>query len=183
MSAERYQPIELRRDCAAVAIPSGEPLGLRQGDTVVVVQSLGGTYTVQTDCGVLARIDGHDVDALGFAAPELIVAEANGGVFDIAQIMEALRNVYDPEIPVNVVDLGLIYHCDAQLLPDGGYRIDIKMSMTAPGCGMGDILCDEARRRALAVAGVAEVDVELVWDPPWDLSRLSEVAQLELGLL
>lgn len=136
---------------------------------------LGGTYTVQTDRGGLARIDGHDADALGFETPEPVVAAANGGVFDVAQIIEALRSVYDSEIPVNVVvDLGLIYHCDAQPLADGGHRIDIKMSMTTSGCGMGDILRDEARSRALAVARVREVDVELVWNPPWDLNRLSE---------
>ena len=184
MSSPRQSPIELRRDCAAVAIPSGQPLGLRQGTTVIVVQSLGGSYTVQTDRGVLARVDGDDGDALGLGAPGPVGATATAaGPFDLEHVIEQLRSVYDPEIPINVVDLGLVYECDARPLADGGHRVEIKMSMTAPGCGMGDVLRDEARAKVLSVPGVREVDVELVWEPPWDLSRLSDAARLELGLL
>lgn len=103
--------------------------------------------------------------------------------FSLDEVWAQLRTVYDPEIPVNVVDLGLIYECVARPLADGGQRVAIKMSMTAPGCGMVDVLRDEARARVQAVPGVAEVEVELVWDPPWDPSRMSEAARLELGWL
>lgn len=100
-----------------------------------------------------------------------------------AAVVEALKTVYDPEIPVNVVDLGLIYACDARPLPDGSHRVKIQMSMTAPGCGMGDVLKDDALSRVQTVPGVSDVDIELVWDPPWDPSRMSEAARLQLGML
>ena len=98
------------------------------------------------------------------------------------KVIEAIKTVYDPEIPINVVDLGLIYACDAQPLADGGHRVEIKMSMTAPGCGMGDVLKDDARARVQTVPGVSEVGIELVWDPPWDPSRMSDAARLQLGM-
>jgi probable FeS assembly SUF system protein SufT len=107
---------------------------------------------------------------------------ASSGPFDLERVIEQLKTVFDPEIPINVVDLGLIYECVAQPLADGSHRVEIKMSMTAPGCGMGDVLKDDARSRVQMVPGVSEVDVELVWDPPWDLSRLTDVARLELGM-
>ena len=104
------------------------------------------------------------------------------GPFEYEQVIEQLKTVFDPEIPVNIVDLGLIYQCDAHLQADGSYRVDIKMSMTAPGCGMGDVLQHDVRSRVQTVPGVSEVDVEVVWDPPWDQTRLSDAARLELGL-
>jgi probable FeS assembly SUF system protein SufT len=205
MAPDRYTPVALERDCDVTLIPGGQRLRLHQGDLVVVTQALGGTFTVQTDLGHLARIDAADVDALGADA----LAEAEraagssrtagsgdadapsdaGGVpeasgpFDLDEVIERLKTVFDPEIPVNVVDLGLVYSCEAQPLAGGGHRVEIKMSMTAPGCGMGDILGEDARTRVLSVPGVTEVDVELVWDPPWDMSRMSEAARLELGML
>ena len=102
--------------------------------------------------------------------------------FDYEQIIQQLKTVFDPEIPVNIVDLGLIYACDAHPQADGSYRVEIKMSMTAPGCGMGDVLKDDVRARVQSVPGVSDVDVEVVWDPPWDQSRLTDEARLELGL-
>jgi probable FeS assembly SUF system protein SufT len=104
------------------------------------------------------------------------------GPFDIERVIEQLKTVFDPEIPINVVDLGLIYECDTHQLADGSHRVEIKMSMTAPGCGMGDVLREDARSRVQTVPGVSEVDVELVWDPPWDMSRMSDAARLELGM-
>jgi probable FeS assembly SUF system protein SufT len=101
----------------------------------------------------------------------------------LQQVIETLKTVFDPEIPVNVVDLGLIYVCEAHLLADGGHRVEIKMSMTAPGCGMGDVLKEDAFTKVQTVPGVTEVDVEIVWDPPWDTSRMSDAAQLQLGML
>ena len=145
-----------------------------------ITQSLGGQFTVTTDEGALLRIDDKDADALGErSAPAQ--APASEGEFDEQQVWEQLRTVFDPEIPVNLVDLGLIYHCQAVPLPEGGHRVEIKMSMTAPGCGMGDVLKEDVQRKIQGVPGVREVDVEVVWDPPWDASRMSDAARLQLG--
>lgn len=179
----RAQRIELTRDCAASLIPSGEQVQLERGEQVLLTQALGGSFTVSTAKGQLARIAGGDADALGLKVPQPSEPTATSDAFDIQQVFEALRTVYDPEIPVNVVDLGLIYHCQAQPLEGGGQRVAIEMSMTAPGCGMGDVLKEEARAKVQALPGVAEVEVELVWEPPWDQSRMSEAARLQLGLL
>ncbi|WP_221178144.1 putative Fe-S cluster assembly protein SufT [Pseudomonas brassicacearum] len=181
------QPVELTRDCVVTLIPGGERLQLGRGERVVVTQALGGSFTVQISRGRLARIASADADALGQDAhpqgqPQASVQPAVSGAFDIQQVLDMLRTVYDPEIPVNVVDLGLIYQCEARLLADGGQRVEIKMSMTAPGCGMGDVLKEEARSKVETIPGVSEVEVEIVWDPPWDQSRMSEAARLQLGL-
>ena len=179
----RAQRIELTRDCAASLIPRGEQVQLERGEQVLLTQALGGSFTVRTAKGQLARIAGADADALGLEVPRPSEPAATSDVFDIQQVFEALRTVYDPEIPINVVDLGLIYQCQAQPLEGGGQRVAIEMSMTAPGCGMGDVLKEEARAKVQALPGVAEVEVELVWEPPWDQSRMSEAARLQLGLL
>jgi probable FeS assembly SUF system protein SufT len=184
MRLERHAPITLERDCEATLIPGGQRVTLSEGDEVVVTQSLGGSITVQTNDGYLARISTEDGDALGLEPTgdtETDKGPAETGLFDIAQVIEQLKTVFDPEIPINVVDLGLIYACDAQALPAGGHRVEIKMSMTAPGCGMGDVLRQDAIARVKAVSGVNDVDIELVWDPPWDMSRMSDAARLELG--
>ena len=149
---------------------------------MVITQSLGGQFTVTTDEGALLRIADKDADALGErAATAAVPAPAVEGAFDEQQVWEQLRTVFDPEIPVNLVDLGLIYQCQAAPTPEGGQRVEIKMSMTAPGCGMGDVLKEDVRRKVQGVPGVREVDVEVVWDPPWDASRMSEAARLQLG--
>lgn len=183
MFASGYESIELKRDCAATLIPSGEKVTLSCGDWVAVTQALGGSFTVRTEEGYLVRIATADGDALGleYEAKEQTAAEA--GRFDVEKVIEALKTVFDPEIPVNVVDLGLVYVCEARLLPAGGHKVEIKMSMTAPGCGMGDVLKEDARAKVQTVPGVTEVDIELVWEPPWDPSRMSEAAQLQLGML
>jgi probable FeS assembly SUF system protein SufT len=184
----RLQPIELTRDCAVTLIPRGERLQLGRGERVVVTQALGGSFTVQIAGGRLARIAASDADALGQDAPQEGQPQASGqltasGAFDIQQVLDMLRTVYDPEIPVNVVDLGLIYQCETRPLAEGGQRVEIKMSMTAPGCGMGDVLKEEARTRVQTIPGVSQVEVEIVWEPPWDQSRMSDAARLQLGLL
>ena len=183
MGLELHTPIYLTRDCAATRIPVGQKLTLAQGDCVVVTQALGGSFTVRTDMGQLARIDARDADALGLAGEPANEEPVDAGPFELQRVIEALKTVFDPEIPVNVVDLGLIYVCEAHPLADGGHRVEIKMSMTAPGCGMGDVLKGDARTKLLALAGVTEVDIEIVWEPPWDSSRMSEAAQLQLGML
>ncbi|MGH9055905.1 MAG: putative Fe-S cluster assembly protein SufT [Acidimicrobiales bacterium] len=191
MNGHGSEPVELLRDCPVVLIPSGRRAILGAGERVRVVQSLGTSYTVEVERGLLVRIDGSDAGALGLE-PAVSPAAGGAGVdatsgasgpdLDLEAVEDQLRTVFDPEIPVNVVDLGLVYTCEAVPLTGGGHRVEISMSMTAPGCGMGDILRDEARAKVLAVPGVREVDVELVWDPPWDLSRMSEAARLQLGL-
>jgi len=174
--------IELKRHCEATLIPSGEKVQLSLGESVVLTQALGGSFTVQTKVG-LARIAAPDADALGFEVKQASQEPAGAGLFDLEHVIAQLKTVFDPEIPVNVVDLGLVYACEAHPIESGGQRVEIKMSMTAPGCGMGDVLKEDARARIQAVPGVAEVDVEIVWDPPWDQSRMSEAARLQLGML
>jgi probable FeS assembly SUF system protein SufT len=171
--------IVLARDCQATQIPSGSKVTLPAGTRVSITQSLGGQFTVTTDEGGLFRIASEDADALGERATT--AAPMIEGPFEEEQVWEQLRTVFDPEIPVNLVDLGLIYRCEAVPLPDGGNRVEIDMSMTAPGCGMGDVLKEDVRRKVQGVPGVREVQVEVVWDPPWDASRMSEAAKLQLG--
>ncbi len=173
---------ELSRECAATLVPSGREVLLARGESVTMAQALGGSFTVQTDQG-LARIDTGDADALGIETANTTAEPAVTGPFSVERVLEQLRTVFDPEIPVNVVDLGLIYGCDARELPEGGHRVEIRMSMTAPGCGMGDVLREDARAKVFALPGVTEVDVEIVWDPPWDPSRMSDAARLQFGML
>src|SRR6266849_5867142 len=172
--------IVLTRDCEATQIPSGSKVVLTAGTGVTITQALGGQFTVTTDDGAFLRIADKDADALG-ERPAAVQAPASEGAFDEQRVWEQLRTVFDPEIPVNLVDLGLIYHCQAVPLPEGGHRVEIKMSMTAPGCGMGDVLKEDVRRKVQSVPGVRGVDVEVVWDPPWDASRMSDAARLQLG--
>jgi probable FeS assembly SUF system protein SufT len=183
MVPDRHTPIELERDCEATLIPGGEKVTLSRGDHVVVTQALGGGLTVTTGLGYLARISAEDADALGLQPTQANEEPANSGPFDVQQVIEKLKTVYDPEIPVNVVDLGLIYRCETQPLPDGSHRVEIDMSMTAPGCGMGDVLKEDARNKVQTIARVSDTHIELVWDPPWDPSRMSEAARLQLGML
>lgn len=183
MTAVSSEPVEVTRDCLATTVPGGRQTSLAAGDRVRIMQTLGESITVRTEFGVLARVNGEDADALGLDVAvrelELDAAEA----FSMSQVVDALQNVYDPEIPVSVVELGLIYRCDEELLADGSRLISIDMSMTAPGCGMGDVLRADAERVVRMVPGVDEVEVTLVWDPPWSLSRMSEAVRLQLGLL
>jgi len=180
--ASRYTTVELPRDCEATVIPGGEPMHLRRGELVTVTQTLGGSYTLQTEMGYLVRIGVEDSSALGLDVNSTSLAPDHAGEeFDPQQVIEALKSVYDPEIPINVVDLGLIYVCEAEPLDDDTYRVEIQMSMTAPGCGMGDILKEDARNAVSAAPGVSDVVVELVWDPPWGPDRMSEAAKLQLG--
>jgi probable FeS assembly SUF system protein SufT len=177
---------ELDRDCVATLIPGGQPITLQRGQTVAVVQTLGDSVTIQTEYGYLVRLSAADSTAMGLAdvAASSSATDGESDVpFDLDHVTAALKEVYDPEIPINVVDLGLIYRCEAIPLPDGTHRIEIDMSMTAPGCGMGDILKADAAKAAGMVRGVGDVMVELVWDPPWGIERISDAARLQLGLM
>ena len=182
MGPDRHTPIELEQDCEATSIPGGDKVTLRRGESVVVTQALGGSFTVQTEQGCLVRIGAQDAAALGLDGTVVNEEPADSGPFELQHVIEQLKTVFDPEIPINVVELGLIYACDAQPLANGGHRVEIKMSMTAPGCGMGDVLREDALARVAAVPGVSDVDVELVWEPPWDPSLMSDAARLQLGL-
>jgi probable FeS assembly SUF system protein SufT len=178
----RHAPIEIKRDCQATKIPSGDKITLERGDAVRITQALGGSFTVTTSRGHLVRIGATDADALGLELPQAIDPQSASGEFHLDQVIDQLKSVFDPEIPINVVDLGLIYSCEAQPLPGGGHRVEIQMSMTAPGCGMGDVLRMDAIAKVETIPGVNEVAVEIVWDPPWDSSRMSEGARLQLGI-
>lgn len=178
--------VELRRECRAVLIPSGRPAVLARGEHVALTQQLGGSFTVEIRHGLLARIDGADADALGVEAVG-VGGPADGqseacGTPDVELVLNRLRTVFDPEIPVNVVDLGLVYTCEVIAVSPGEHRVEVTMSMTAPGCGMGDVLRAEATAKILELPGIVAADVELVWEPPWDLSRMSEAARLQLGM-
>ena len=178
----RWEPILLRRDCMATTVPRGEYVLLSEGGEVAIVQQLGGSITVRTELGSLLRIDGADALGLEPSASASDPPE-DLGPFDMDHVLEALGRVYDPEIPVSIVELGLVYRCEELPGPLGTRRIEIDMSMTAPGCGMGDVLRGDAARAVLAVPGVDDVDVNLVWDPPWTIHRMSEASRLQLGLL
>jgi probable FeS assembly SUF system protein SufT len=181
-------PITTLRDVDVMRVPSGEKSVLPKGSWLVVQQSLGGQLTALTEIGGLVRIDGKDADALGPAFVEVIRrfeeerAAASTGAFDEERIWEALRQVYDPEIPANIVDLGLVYLVASEPV-EGGHKVVVRMTLTAPACGIGPVLVDDVRHRALAVPGVKDVDVDLVFDPPWDPSRMSEAAKLQLGFM
>jgi len=174
----------LPRDVHATQIPSGIPVILRSGSRVRLMQALGGTYTVISEEGYMARLDAKDADLLGVETTQ--AAEGASPVeFSDSQVWEQLRTVYDPEIPVNVVDLGLIYDCKIAPIEQGseqGNHIDIKMTMTAPGCGMADVLKTDIERKLSSLPSVKKVNVEVVFDPPWNPTRMSEAARLQLGL-
>ena len=178
-----YEPIALTRDVPATTVPYGDSVELSAGGVVVIVQRRGGSITVRTEMGTLLRIDGADADALGLEPPERNVTIASNGPFSIDQVLTALGTVYDPEIPVSIVDLGLVYRCEEVLGEDGTRTIEIDMSMTAPGCGMGDVLAADARRVVERIPAVDRAEVTLVFDPPWSMDRMSDAVRLELGLL
>jgi probable FeS assembly SUF system protein SufT len=178
-----HEEIELNRDCSAVQIPSGHPIELPQGTKVMITQRLGGSFTVATQAG-LARIEAQDADALGLGAEDLAPVEkiAPEGSLEEA-VWNQLKTVYDPEIPVNVVDLGLIYDCLLDKNEAGMTTVSVKMTLTAPGCGMGPTIAADARSKVLALEGVDEAVVDLVWDPPWNQSMISEAGRMKLGLV
>jgi probable FeS assembly SUF system protein SufT len=180
------EEITLDREVASVLVPIGSTLILPAGTKVRITQALGDTFTVITDLGYMVRIAGKDADALGMDPP----APAASGPVDTTvtadelkeQVWDQLRTCYDPEIPVNIAELGLIYGCEVTPHPEGGHVVDVKMTLTAPGCGMGDILAIEVDAKLRALPGVRDVHVELVFDPPWDLSMMPESARLALGM-
>ena len=178
--AEEREIIVLNRDTFAMLVPSGARVMLHQGTEVTVTQSLGNSFTVNV-YGNLARIDAKDADALGKEIHSPLDDLPEGASIE-DKIWTQLHTVYDPEIPVNIVDLGLIYSCKVEG-EAGNYTVNIDMTLTAPGCGMGPVIAGDAKEKVLAVPGVIEANIELVFDPPWDQSMMSDVAKLELGIL
>jgi probable FeS assembly SUF system protein SufT len=179
MDLKTGENVVLSRDILGMQIPSGIPHPIAAGTNLRLTQALGGSYTVMTDQGYLLRIDAKDADAIGITPEE--VTAAGSQEFNEDLVWNQLRTIYDPEIPVNVVDLGLIYGCDIQSVPEG-HQIDIKMTMTAPGCGMADVLKADVQRRLSALPSVSAVNVEVVFEPQWHPGRMSEGARLQLGL-
>jgi probable FeS assembly SUF system protein SufT len=170
------------RDVPAREIPSGTPITLRAGDPVIITQSLGGSYTVMTPVGFLARIDGKDADAIGEAVVTIDAAAQEGRTTE-EQAWDQLRTCFDPEIPVNIVDLGLVYALALTPVEGGGNKLDVKFTLTAPGCGMGDVLREDIKSKLLTIPGVSDADVQVVFDPPWSLQMMSDAAKLQLGMM
>lgn len=182
-STSTEEVISFTRDCKATMIPSGTQGKIIAGERGIITQSLGGSYTVAVN-GNLYRIEGADADAIGKKAVVAEKEEAqNGQEVDERAVWDAMKTCYDPEIPVNIVDLGLIYSCDFSKTESGESLVDVSMTLTAPGCGMGPILQQEVEQKLLGIPGVSEVQVNLVWDPPWGQDMMSEAARLQLGLL
>tara|TARA_B110000438_G_scaffold283078_1_gene310737 strand:- start:1139 stop:1729 length:591 start_codon:yes stop_codon:yes gene_type:complete len=173
----------LPRDCVVTVVPAGHQITLAEGERVTLLQALGGTATVTTSNGEMARLSPTDSIDFGLIQAPTKRDGPNDSTFNIDAVWEAATTVYDPEIPVDIVELGLVYRVDAEELPNGRWRVDIDMSVTAPFCGMGDIMRQDLNDAVAALPGVEAVDVKLVFDPPWDASRLSNVARLELGMM
>ena len=179
-----YEEIQIRRDCEAVQIPQGNRVTIPSGTPATVTQSLGGSYTLQVpSLGGLFRVAGRDADALGIQAGTTPAGdEGEAGPVSDDTIWAVLRHVFDPEIPVNIVDLGLVYDMRIEPLPDGLSRVEVKMTLTAPGCGMGQTIAMDARQRIESLPGVGEADVEVVWEPPWNPHMISPEGRAKLGM-
>ena len=170
------------REIEASEIPSGIKITIPTGSAVSITQSLGGSYTVMTGNGYMARIEGRDADAIGEEVATLDAA-ATAGKTTEELAWDQLKTCYDPEIPVNIVDLGLVYKCEVKPMPEGGDKAEVQFTLTAPGCGMGDVLKDDVKNKLLAVPGIKEADVQVIFDPPWSMGMMSEAAKLQLGIL
>jgi probable FeS assembly SUF system protein SufT len=177
------EPIKFERDCAAVLVPQGDKVTLPAGSVGYITQALGGSFTVFVE-GNLFRIAGIDADALGKDPPIALKLE-NEDDDDAVEVLvwKQLRTCFDPEIPINIVELGLVYDCEIERCENGLRKVNIKMTLTAPACGMGDILVDDVRTKVECVPTVEEADVDLVFDPPWNQSMMSDAARLETGML
>src|SRR5436190_365529 len=173
--------VELKRDCPAVQIPAGTAVTLPAGTAVDITQTLGGSYTVHAPGGGLFRIAPQDADALGMMRPAETASSAAGEVNE-QMVWDTLRTCFDPEIPVNIVDLGLVYDLQLAKLPNGNARVDVKMTLTAPGCGMGPAIAGDAQVKLLNLPGVDDAKVEVVWEPAWHHSMITDAGRKTLGL-
>jgi probable FeS assembly SUF system protein SufT len=181
---ESKDAITLKRDCQVISIPNGTHGSLPAGAHVRVMQRLGGSITVMDARGAMFRVDAIDSDALGLEVPAAPAApSALGGPFNEKQVWDTLKTIFDPEIPVNIVDLGLVYRCDITPLGNGERSVQVDMTLTAPGCGMGEILVQDAQEKIAVIPTISDVVVELVFDPPWNQSMMSDEARLQTGLM
>ena len=177
------EPVRFERTCKAVLVPAGDEVELPAGTIGYITQALGGSFTVHVE-GNLFRIANDDADAIGkepMLAPSLSPDAGPDEVESLA--WSQLRTCFDPEIPVNIVELGLVYSAEVRPRDDGGRMVEVRMTLTAPGCGMGEVLIDDVRSKLEMIPTVAEADVELVFDPPWGRSMMSDLARLETGML
>ncbi len=182
MYSRSSEPVRFERDCDAVLVPQGEVVTLPAGSIGYITQALGGSWTVFVE-GNLMRISGKDADAIGKDPPTPIELPEGASDDEVEKLVwTQLRTCFDPEIPINVVDLGLVYEATVARTDDGQRRVDVRMTLTAPGCGMGDVLVDDVRSKIELIPTVVEADVELVFDPPWNRAMMSEVARLETGM-
>ena len=176
----------LIRDVEASVVPIGTKVTLQKGETAHITQSLGGTYTVIVN-GNMFRIESKDADALGIQVTATPTVSASSGPMTQEElekkVWESLKTCYDPEIPVNIVDLGLIYDCHLTAIGEHNFKADVKMTLTAPGCGMGPVLAQDVQNKLISLEPIDEANVELVWDPPWNQGMMTEAAKLQLGLL
>lgn len=180
--SQTSEPIRLERDCVAVMVPQGESVTLPAGQVGYITQALGGSFTVYVD-GNLFRISGADADALGKDPPPPLELPEGAADEDVEKLVwQQLRTCFDPEIPINIVELGLVYGCKLERLDDGRRKVNVEMTLTAPGCGMGEILVDDVRTKLEMIPTVAEADVDLVFEPPWNHSMMSDAARLETGM-
>jgi probable FeS assembly SUF system protein SufT len=183
MYSRSSEPVQFERDCAAVLVPQGDSVTLPAGSFGYITQALGGSYTVVVE-GTLFRIAGRDGDAIGKEPVESLTLPDGATEDEVEQLVwKQLRTCFDPEIPFNIVDLGLVYEANLRLREDGQREVEVKMTLTAPGCGMGEILVDDVRNKLELIPTIAEADVELVFDPPWGRHMMSEAARLETGML
>ena len=180
------EEVTFSRNAEAIMIPSGERVLVPQGAQATITQSLGGAYTLITDRGLMVRVSGREVEAIGKTPPEVPgAAEIEALTKEKVEeaVWDQLKTCFDPEIPVNIVDLGLVYNCAVSPLPEGGNKVDIKMTLTAPGCGMGPVLAGDVKNKVESLPGVGKAEVEVVFDPVWDRSMMSEAAKLQLGMM
>ena len=183
MYSRSSEPVQFERDCAAVMVPQGDSVTLPAGSYGYITQALGGSYTVFVE-GNLFRIAGQDGDAIGKEPEASLSLPENASDEEVEQLVwRQLRTCYDPEIPFNIVDLGLVYEANLGHREDGQRKVEVKMTLTAPGCGMGEILVDDVRNKLELIPTIAEADVDLVFDPPWGRHMMSEAAKLETGML
>ena len=176
--------IDLARACEVFIIPDGTKMTLAAGTQVRIMQSLGGTFTVTTERGQMVRVSAADADALGQKLQSLNTAdsiEQNKTVEE--QVWDQLKTCYDPEIPANIVDLGLVYLCEVTPLEDASCKVLIRFTLTAPGCGMGDVLKSDISEKVKTISSVSELDIDTTFEPAWDQSRMSEAAKLQLNLM
>jgi probable FeS assembly SUF system protein SufT len=177
----------LSRDCEVIQIPSGQKITIPAGTPGVITQTLGGSYTIATYQG-LARVSEKDLDALGLEKPQqtdgaVKPSGSSNGTVDEKAVWDQLRQCFDPEIPVNIVDLGLVYDCQLVQKLEGGTKVVVKMTLTAPGCGMGPAIAHDAQSKILSIDGVDEAQVDLVWDPAWNQNMISEAGRMKLGMI